>query len=123
MTECRSFKSGASPISLLHSISGFLVEKGFSKVEIYLQGGVRHGTDILKALAFGATAVFLDQEFQFWGLIEKRAGQSLEEMLQMINEELKLAMILTHSQEIKSVTVPQVIEWIQAKPHQFRFKL
>ena len=80
----------------MHSISSFLAEKGFSEVEIYLQGGVRHGTDILKALAFGATAVFLDQEFQFWGLIEKRSGQSLEEMLQMINEELKLAMILTH---------------------------
>ena len=29
------------------------------KVEVYVDGGVRQGTDVLKALAMGARAVFI----------------------------------------------------------------
>jgi len=35
--------------------------------EVYLDGGVRAGTDVLKALALGATAVFLGRP-ALWGL-------------------------------------------------------
>ena len=34
---------------------------------MYLDGGVRHGTDVLKALALGATAVFVGRPV-LWGL-------------------------------------------------------
>lgn len=37
------------------------------KVEVYLDGGVRKGTDILKALALGAKAVFVGRPV-LWGL-------------------------------------------------------
>ena len=37
------------------------------QVEIYLDGGVRQGTDILKALALGARAVFIGRPV-LWGL-------------------------------------------------------
>jgi (S)-2-hydroxy-acid oxidase len=36
-------------------------------VEVYFDGGVRRGTDILKALALGAKAVFLGRAV-LWGL-------------------------------------------------------
>ena len=36
-------------------------------VEVYFDGGVRRGTDILKALALGANAVFLGRAI-LWGL-------------------------------------------------------
>lgn len=37
------------------------------RAEVYLDGGVRRGTDILKALALGAKAVFLGRPV-LWGL-------------------------------------------------------
>ena len=37
------------------------------RVEVYLDGGVRRGTDVLKALALGATAVFVGRPV-LWGL-------------------------------------------------------
>ena len=37
------------------------------RCEVYLDGGVRRGTDVLKALALGATAVFLGRPI-LWGL-------------------------------------------------------
>jgi (S)-2-hydroxy-acid oxidase len=37
------------------------------KVEVFLDGGVRKGTDVLKALALGAKAVFVGRPI-IWGL-------------------------------------------------------
>ncbi|CAN7946084.1 unnamed protein product, partial [Ixodes hexagonus] len=37
------------------------------RVEVYLDGGVRRGTDVVKALAFGAKAVFVGRPV-IWGL-------------------------------------------------------
>lgn len=41
-----------------------------SDVEVYLDGGVRKGTDVLKALALGARAVFIGRPV-LWGLAYK----------------------------------------------------
>ena len=38
-----------------------------SNVEVYLDGGVRTGTDVLKSLALGAKAVFIGRP-SLWGL-------------------------------------------------------
>ena len=38
-----------------------------SNIEVYLDGGVRKGTDVLKALAMGARAVFIGRP-ALWGL-------------------------------------------------------
>ena len=40
------------------------------KCEVYLDGGVRRGTDVLKALALGARAVFIGRPV-LWGLAYK----------------------------------------------------
>ena len=40
------------------------------KVEVYVDGGVRQGTDVLKALAMGARAVFIGWPV-LWGLVYK----------------------------------------------------
>ena len=38
-----------------------------SNIEVYLDGGIRKGTDVLKALALGARAVFIGRPV-IWGL-------------------------------------------------------
>ena len=38
-----------------------------SDVEVYVDGGIRMGTDVLKALALGARAVFIGRPI-IWGL-------------------------------------------------------
>lgn len=42
-------------------------------VEVYLDGGVRKGTDVFKALALGAKAVFLGRPI-LWGLAHNVSG-------------------------------------------------
>ena len=37
------------------------------RVEVYLDGGIRQGTDVLKALALGARAIFVGRPI-VWGL-------------------------------------------------------
>jgi len=48
-------------------VLGEVVEAVEGRVEVYLDGGVRQGTDVLKALALGAKAVFIGRPV-LWGL-------------------------------------------------------
>ncbi len=60
------------------------------KCEIYLDGGVRRGTDVLKALALGARAVLVGRPV-LWGLAA--AGEAgVTDVLAMLTSELELAM-------------------------------
>jgi 4-hydroxymandelate oxidase len=58
------------------------------KAELLVDGGLRRGTDVIKALALGARAVLLGRPI-FWGLAV--AGESgVERVLQLIRAELEL---------------------------------
>ncbi|KAL4915697.1 FMN-dependent dehydrogenase-domain-containing protein [Aspergillus aurantiobrunneus] len=64
----------------------------FGKMEIYLDGGVRRGTDILKALALGATAVGIGRPY----LYSLAYGQDgVEHLTQILKDELVSAMKLS----------------------------
>ena len=85
-----------------------LKEKGLDqKIEVYFDGGVRRGTDILKALALGAKAVFLGRPI-LWALAA--GGQpAVEKVLKIMNEELKEAMIRTGCNSIEDIAKNGVI--------------
>ena len=62
------------------------------RLEVYVDGGVRRGTDIVKALALGAKAVLIGRPY-IWGLaVEGEAG--VARVLEMLRSELELAMAL-----------------------------
>ena len=70
---------------------------------MYLDGGVRQGTDVLKALALGARAVFVGRPV-LWGLA-CGGRQGVEQVLGMLREELKLAMQLAGKEYQRSIYI------------------
>lgn len=103
-----------STISVLRAITKAVrSHKTKSSAEIYFDGGVRRGTDALKAIAYGANAVFIGRP-AIWGLV-KGGKEGVKEVLEMINEEMKLAMVLTHTMSVKEITEEQVIHMVKPK--------
>lgn len=65
------------------------------RAEVYVDGGIRRGTDALKALALGARAVLLGRP-ALWGLAAN-GQQGVARVLGLLGEELELAMALVGS--------------------------
>ncbi len=106
-----NFSGGASPISVMRQIVVTLRGHHIS-TEVFMSGGIRRGTDVLKAIAFGATAVFLDPETPLWALYQGQE-EGLNTMLEMLNEELRLSMVLTHCLEVADITDKHVIHMLK----------
>ncbi|XP_071837069.1 2-Hydroxyacid oxidase 1-like isoform X2 [Apostichopus japonicus] len=78
-----------APIEVLQEIVEAVRGTG---VEVYMDGGIRTGTDILKALSLGARAVFLGRPV-IWGL-SVNGKDGVSHVLQILKQELTLAMKL-----------------------------
>lgn len=78
------------------------------RVPILVDGGVRRGTDVLKALALGASAVGIGRPY-IWGLAAF-GQQGVERVLDIVNNELRLAMIGCGTRTIKEITSAAVID-------------
>lgn len=63
------------------------------RVPLFLDGGVRYGTDVLKALALGADAVFLGRPV-FWAL-SAGGTEGVADMLALLSDETRRAMQLS----------------------------
>uniref|UniRef100_A0A3P8RR94 (S)-2-hydroxy-acid oxidase n=1 Tax=Amphiprion percula TaxID=161767 RepID=A0A3P8RR94_AMPPE len=70
--------------------------------DVYMDGGVRRGTDVLKALALGAKAVFIGRPV-LWGLA-CQGEQGVTEILELLKEELRLAMALSGCRSVAEVS-------------------
>ncbi|HEY7975409.1 MAG TPA: alpha-hydroxy acid oxidase, partial [Ktedonobacterales bacterium] len=71
------------------------------RCEVYLDGGVRRGTDALKALALGARAVFVGRPI-LWGLAADGAAGA-QHALELLRAELALAMALAGRPTLASI--------------------
>lgn len=71
------------------------------RCEVYMDGGVRRGTDVLKALALGARAVLLGRP-ALWGL-GAAGADGVERVLTLLREELELAMALAGRPTLASI--------------------
>ena len=71
------------------------------RCEIYLDSGVRRGTDVLKALALGARAVMIGRPI-LWGLAVAGADGAFD-VLAMLQRELAWAMALSGRPTIASI--------------------
>lgn len=70
-----------------------VVEAVRDRCEVYVDGGIRRGTDVLKALALGARAVLVGRPI-LWGLAASGA-LGVRHVLEILHAELELAMALS----------------------------
>lgn len=86
-----------APIEVLPEITDAVGRK----IDVLMDGGIRHGTDVLKALAFGAKAVLIGRP-TVWGFT---AGgeESMVKLIKLMTTELARAMKLTGVADVKDV--------------------
>jgi isopentenyl diphosphate isomerase/L-lactate dehydrogenase-like FMN-dependent dehydrogenase len=83
----RALESGRGTIESLPGV----VRGAAGRIPVMVDGGVRRGTDVFKALALGASAVGIGRPYA-WGL--GAFGQAgVERVLDILNLELRLAMV------------------------------
>lgn len=71
-------------------------------MEIFIDGGIRRGTDVLKAIALGATAVGLGRPF-LYSLSAGYGEQGVRRMLDILRQEIEANMVflgVTRLQEL-----------------------
>jgi 4-hydroxymandelate oxidase len=79
-----------------------VVEAVGGRAEVYVDGGIRRGTDVLKAVALGARAVMLGRPV-LWGLaVDGEAGVS--SVLELFRQEVDLAMALAGARNMSEIT-------------------
>jgi isopentenyl diphosphate isomerase/L-lactate dehydrogenase-like FMN-dependent dehydrogenase len=78
-----------------------VVEAVNGRCEVYMDGGIRRGTDVLKALALGARAVLIGRPI-LWGLAVNGEG-GVSHILEILRSELELAMVLSGRPTIASI--------------------
>lgn len=93
----RTIDTIASTIELLPKIAK-AVE---NKIPILLDGGIRRGTDIIKAIALGASAVMIGRPIMY-GLATAGA-LGVAHTLKILKEELEVSMIFTGCKDINAI--------------------
>ncbi len=78
-----------------------IVDAAAGRTEVYVDGGIRRGSDILKALALGARAVLIGRPY-LWALtVEGEAG--VLRVLQILRDELGTNMALAGSARVADI--------------------
>ncbi len=97
----RQLDTSPATLDVLPEIVDALAAQGH-RIEVLMDGGVRRGTDILKALALGARAVLVGRPV-LWGLAaDGEAGAA--SVLRLLRDELDLAMALAGAPTIAEIT-------------------
>jgi L-lactate dehydrogenase (cytochrome) len=68
-------------------------------LEVFMDGGVRSGLDVLKALALGAKACFVGRAWAY--ALGARGERGVTQMLEILRAELTVAMVLTGCRSVK----------------------
>jgi 4-hydroxymandelate oxidase len=71
------------------------------RVPILVDGGIRRGTDVLKALASGASAVLIGRPYLYGLAVDGPAG--VTRVVQMLRRELELAMAMTGRRSLAEI--------------------
>ncbi|ELU42074.1 cytochrome b2 [Rhizoctonia solani AG-1 IA] len=113
----RQLDTSRSGIEVLEEVVTALRERGLfpnPKFEIYVDGGVRRATDVLKAIAMGATAVGVGRPFIY--AYSSYGQEGVEAALQILHDEFEMNLRLLGAPTIKDV-VPAMVDTTSLKSH------
>ena len=99
----RQLDGSRSPFDQVKAISDAVGDK----LEIILDGGIRRGTHVLKALAAGATACSFGKAFLF--SLGAGGQKGVERLLDNMQNEIRRNMILMGCKNIKDLDAPKII--------------
>ncbi len=94
--------SAQSPLLTLLEIRKFAPHLLDGKMQIFLDGGIRRGTDVLKALALGATAVGLGRPTLF-SMSAGYGEAGVRRMLQILRQEIEMNMVFLGATSLKGL--------------------
>ncbi|OWM85490.1 (S)-2-hydroxy-acid oxidase GLO1 [Punica granatum] len=87
-----------------------VVKAAQGRVPVFLDGGVRRGTDVFKALALGASGIFIGRPVVFSLAAEGEAG--VRKVLEMLRDEFELTMALSGCRSLREITRDHIVtEW------------
>lgn len=82
------------------------VAKG--KIPVHIDGGIRHGTDVFKALALGADFVWVGRPV-LWGLAYK-GQEGVELCLRLLSDEFRLCMGLAGTVKVEDINKDYLVK-------------
>ena len=100
----RQLDGTSSSILALNNIS----KKVGSKLEVYIDGGFRSGSDLLKAMALGAKAVFVGRPY-LYGL-SARGLDGVKKMIEIFRKEADVALALCGETNINNLSTKNIFE-------------
>ncbi|KXT07304.1 hypothetical protein AC578_463 [Pseudocercospora eumusae] len=85
-----------------------IVDAVGGKIPIHVDGGIRHGTDVFKALALGADFVWIGRPV-LWGLAYK-GQKGVELALKLFSDEIKLCMALAGTTKVDQISKQYLVK-------------
>ncbi|XP_011035451.1 PREDICTED: peroxisomal (S)-2-hydroxy-acid oxidase-like isoform X1 [Populus euphratica] len=87
-----------------------VVKAAQGRVPVFLDGGVRRGTDVFKAMALGASGIFIGRPVVFSLAADGEAG--VRKVLQMLRDEFELTMALNGCRSLKEISRHHIVaDW------------
>ncbi|XP_042007151.1 peroxisomal (S)-2-hydroxy-acid oxidase-like [Salvia splendens] len=92
-----------------------VVRAAEGRIPVFVDGGIRRGTDVFKALALGASGVFIGRPVVFALAAGGEAG--VKKAIDMLRDEFELTMALSGCRSIKEITRAHVVTpWDAGSP-------
>merc|ERR1712046_497371 len=105
----RQLDTCRSGIEVLPEVMDALKKAGadLNKFKVFIDGGVRRGADIFKAVALGATACGVGRPVLY--SLASYGDKGIVKMVQLLQDELQMVMRLSGTPNIESITPNHVI--------------
>jgi L-lactate dehydrogenase (cytochrome) len=97
----RQLDRSVVPLELLPTVRAAIGPKG-GKVQLYIDGAIMSGADVLAAIAMGADAVLIGRAYLYGAMAAGKAG--VEKVIQILKFEMETAMKLMGAKNLAELT-------------------